>query len=83
VTASTLPLLLPTVPGKVSGIVSLNPFTLQCADCAATVTGKRPAATVVLSGFHFHVCEGRGGVRRCPSCLAALKAACPSGRCKR
>lgn len=86
-----LHMLLPTVPDKVSGIVCLDPFTLQCADCAVTATGRdvgtkreaRPAATIVLSGFHFHVCEGKDGVRRCPSCLAKAKAACTSSRCKR
>lgn len=80
---NTLPLLLPTVPDMVSGIVSLDPFTLQCADCGDTASGERPASTVILSGFHFHVCEGRDGVRRCPTCLTAVKKACPSGRCKR
>lgn len=87
-TAPTLPLLRSTVPGKVSGIVCLDPFTLQCADCGVTVTQqdvgtKRIAATIILSGFHFHICEGREGVRRCPSCLAAAKQACESSRCKR
>lgn len=80
---STTPLvLLPTVPDMVAGIVSLEPFTLQCHDCLRTTSGKRAAITVILSGFHFHVCEGRTGVRRCPECLAKVVAACESSRCK-
>lgn len=77
---------MPTVEGKVSGIVGLDPMVLQCGDCGATLTqpeGRQIAAFVILSGWHFHVCEGRGGARRCRECLATVKAACPSGRCKR
>ena len=72
--------LLPTVPGKVAGIVGWAPAVLQCHDCGATVTqgGGSVAAFVILSGFHFHRCEGRAGVRRCPDCLAAVEAACPN-----
>ena len=81
-TQPTLPLLRPTVPGMVRGIVDLGPFTLQCNDCGATVTGERPAITVMLSGYHFHTCEDQSP-RRCPDCLAVVKAACPNGRCKR
>lgn len=68
----------PTLPGKVDGIVGWDPLELQCRDCGVVYTGERnPAADVILSGFHFHRCEGTAGVRRCPSCLAAVKAACP------
>lgn len=73
----------PTLPGKVDGIISMDPFTLQCRDCGETYVGERPALSVILSGFHFHVCEGRDGVRRCPECLARVIAECASGRCKR
>lgn len=74
----------PTIPGKVSGIVGWDPMVLQCGECAAIVTqdGRSSAAFVILSGYHFHICEGRGGIRRCPSCLAAARAYCPSLRCK-
>lgn len=81
-TQPELPILRPTVPGMARGIVDLDPFTLQCGECGATVTGARPATTVILSGFHFHACED-GGPRRCRDCLKAAKAACPSGRCRR
>lgn len=71
---------LPTVPGKVDGVVSLSPFTLQCRDCGATAVMEsgRIATFVILSGYHFHACEGRDGVRRCPDCLARVEAACPN-----
>ncbi|MFC0626121.1 hypothetical protein [Kribbella deserti] len=71
---------LPTLPGKVEGIVGWDPMVLQCRDCGVTYKGtRRPATDIILSGFHFHVCEGRDGKRRCPDCLAAVKAACPRG----
>lgn len=79
--AGQLELQRPTLPGKVEGIVGWNPLELQCRDCGAVYTGEHRhlGADVILSGFHFHRCEGRDGVRRCPSCLAAVKAACPKG----
>ena len=57
----TLPLLLPTVPGKAHGIVSLDPPTVQCDACAATYTAPTlaravrrqcDAARVPSRGFH-------------------------------
>lgn len=70
----------PTLPGKVDGIVGLGPLVLQCRDCGTTYDGQRRsiAADIILSGFHFHRCEGRGGKRRCPDCLAAVERACPN-----
>jgi hypothetical protein len=70
----------PTLAGKVDGIVGWDPLELQCRDCGAVFTGQRRsrAADIILSGFHFHVCEGRDGIRRCPDCLAAVIAACPN-----
>lgn len=74
---------MPTIRGYVEGIVGLDPLVLQCRDCGAVhVQTERTAAfAVVLSGFHFHVCEGRTGKRRCRDCLATVKAACE--RCRR
>lgn len=70
---------LPTIPGKVDGIVGWDPMVLQCRDCGVTHEGRRnPATEIILSGFHFHTCEGRNGKRRCPECLAAVEAACPN-----
>lgn len=71
---------MPTLPGKAAGIIGMDPLVLQCRDCGTTYTGTRRsvAAYVILSGFHFHVCEGPTGMRRCPDCLAAVEAACPS-----
>jgi hypothetical protein len=82
------PLLLPTVPDKAAGVVDVDPLTLQCHDCRSTVThtnlGLRPgadAALVILSGYHFHRCEGTGAVRRCPTCLDRVRAACDKPTC--
>lgn len=74
----------PTLPGKVDGIVGWDPLELQCRDCGAVYLGecRRRAADIILSGFHFHGCEGRNGKRRCPTCLAVVTAACPNVRCK-
>lgn len=75
----------PTLPGKAEGVIGLNPLALQCRDCGEVFVGQRRSAAtdVILSGFHFHLCEGRDGQRRCPDCLAAAIAACPATRCKR
>lgn len=70
---------LPTLPGKVDGIVGLDPLVLQCRECGDIYEGTRRslAADVILSGFHFHTCEPGSG-RRCPSCLSEAEAACPN-----
>jgi hypothetical protein len=70
--------MLPTIPGLVTGIVGLNPLRLQCGECGTvTVRTERGVAYgVIASGFHFHTCEGRNGIRRCPDCLARALAAC-------
>jgi hypothetical protein len=70
-----------TLPGKVDGIVGWDPLELQCRDCGSLYVGerRRAGADIILSGFHFHICEGRDGKRRCPDCLAVVKAACPKG----
>jgi hypothetical protein len=81
----------PTLPGKAEGVVGWDPLTLQCRACGATTTNderdaewngrRRSNATfVILSGFHFHICEGREGKRMCPTCLARAKDGC-GGRC--
>lgn len=84
---------LPTVPGYAEGIVATDPLTLQCRDCGATTSNdehdaewngkaRSNASFVILSGYHFHICEGRDGHRRCPECLSRVKAECKtSGRC--
>lgn len=73
---------LPTLPGKVDGIVGWDPLVLQCRGCGATYTGTRRgvAADVILSGYRFHGCD-RGtpaSVRLCPDCLAEVEGACPN-----
>ena len=75
----------PTVEGKVDGVIGVDPLVLQCRDCGAVAEqpeGRAGGAFLILSGFHFHICEGREGVRRCPECLARVKAECGTGRCK-
>lgn len=71
---------LPTIPGKVDGVVGWDPLQLQCRECGAIYTGASDhrAYDIIRSGFHFHACEGREGKRRCPECLAAAEAACPN-----
>lgn len=76
---------LPTIPGKVGGIVGWEPCVLQCRVCGDTTEQDcRSVATfIILSGFHFHICEERKGIRMCPPCLTAAEAACGSARCQR
>ena len=47
----TLPLPLPDVPGKVHGIVSVDPITIQCDGCAKRVDYR----TLGLSGDHHNL----------------------------
>lgn len=70
---------LPTLPGKVDGIVGLDPLVLQCRECGATYVGERRsvAADIILSGYGFHTCEPGSG-RRYPSCLDAAHRSCPN-----
>lgn len=71
---------LPTLPGRVAGIVGWDPCVLQCRECGSTVTqeGRSAATFIILSGYRFHGCEGQTGMRRCPECLAAAEGACPN-----
>lgn len=70
---------LPTLPGKVDGIVGWDPLVLQCRECGTTHVGDRynVAAEIILSGFHFHSCVPGSG-RRCPPCLSAVESSCPN-----
>lgn len=82
---STTPKLRPTVSGKVDGIIGLDPLTVQCHDCGAIAqqtTERTGAVFILLCGYHFHTCEANPP-RRCPQCLAAAKAACENGKCRR
>lgn len=77
---------LPTIPDKVDGIVGWDPCVLQCRVCGTTVTQppeRGVALFIILSGFHFHRCQRREGVRMCPDCLADAIRTCPQGACKR
>lgn len=58
---------LPDLPGKVHGIVSLTPPTIQCDGCLTTFTHQRLAMAVILSGIRF---RARGDDRRrlCREC---------------
>lgn len=71
---------LPTLPGKVDGIVGWDPCVQQCRECGATTTqeGRSAATFIILSRWGFHTCEGVGSGRRCRDCLAAAEAACPN-----
>lgn len=71
---------MPTLPGKAGGIVGWDPCVQQCRECGATATqeGRSAAAFILLSGYRFHRCDERLGIRLCPDCLAAAEAACPN-----
>lgn len=45
---------LPTVPGKVHGIVSLDPPMVQCDGCGLVASERSLALTVILSGIRFN-----------------------------
>lgn len=73
---------MPTLPGKVDGVVGWDPCILQCRECGKTATqnGRSAATFIIQSGFHFHTC--RRGIeqprRLCPDCLTVAEAACPN-----
>ena len=67
-TTDTLPLLLPDVPGKIHGIVSLDPPTVQCDGCCATYTGRTLARAVM---FHFSPRREHDDRRLCRDCAKA------------
>lgn len=66
-----LPLLLPDVPGRAHGIVSLAPPTVQCDGCAATYTGRTLAHAVLGSGMHFNPRREHDRRRLCRDCAKA------------
>lgn len=85
--------LLPTVPGKVEGIVNLDPPTLQCQECGELDTleahgmrsdPERLGLLVVLSKTHFHGQTWPDGhtdnPRLCRSCR--IKRGCRCSECK-
>ncbi len=62
-----LPLPLPTVPGKVHGIVSMDPVTVQCDGCGLRLTWRdlversggryttdRPGLVIICGGIDFN-----------------------------
>lgn len=85
-----LPVIFPTVPGTVNGIVSLDPRILQCQECGATddadsvglsETGRRnPAMVHILSSMRFHPRPWSGGQtdnpRLCRDCRLARGCGC-------
>lgn len=69
-TAAPAVALLPTMPGCTAGIVALEPFTLQCAECGAL---EVPARTVLMrTRFHRPHYE----IRQCPACRLAMGCTC-------
>lgn len=73
----------PTVPGKVRGIISMDPVTLQCGVCGRVLentTGRRTSVFIILAGFLFCTLE-KDGPRRCPDCLTEHRKTCK--RCER
>ena len=94
--AESLPVIFPTVPGKVAGIVNMTPVTVQCQECGALATcetvglpskiGKagEAACVLILSGFHFHSypwSDGRtDNPRLCRPCRMARQ--CQCHRCR-
>lgn len=74
----------PTVPGKVAGIIAMDPMTLQCGECGEVLvndTGYRDATFVILARWLFCLSERDkgGGPRRCRECQAEHARTC--GRC--
>lgn len=76
-----LPIIYPTLPGKTSGIISLDPPRVQCQKCG--VIGEHPRSLLVAANQH-GLCFHRGWVGRlCRECRMARAAAesCDCGQC--
>lgn len=74
---------LPTLPGLVDGIVSLDPPQVQCRGCGVIATGdprRRRALNVLIltCRIHFHVADGHTK-RLCADC----RAGCTCVTCRR
>ena len=82
--SDSLPILYPTVEGKVQGIICMDPFTLQCGECADIhCCGRKLSLCIQTCGWVFHVHEIRPGYsqpRRCRDCLAKVEADCSQCR---
>lgn len=67
----------PTIPGKVTGIVAMDPCQIQCGVCGLVETqDRRSLATwLILSGSRF--CDRVPGVRHCRTCYAEHAKTCP------
>lgn len=74
------PVQLPTVPGCVDGIVSLDPPRVQCRGCGVIASGApgKLALLVLTCRIHFHVADGRTR-RLCADC----RAGCTCVTCRR
>ena len=59
--------LLPDLPGKVHGIVSLDPPTVQCDGCGYTFSHPRLAIAVMCGGIEFNPRRPSDG-RLCKAC---------------
>jgi hypothetical protein len=62
---------LPTMPGLVDGIVSLDPPQIQCRGCGVLATGAtgKVALLILTCNILFHVADGRTK-RLCTDCRA-------------
>lgn len=70
---------LPTVEGRVDGVVSLDPPMLQCRGCGVVHTDRpgKLALLILTSNIIFHVGDGRTR-RLCADCRAGCT--CPTCR---
>lgn len=70
----------PTIPGKVDGFISVDPWQIQCRECGVITTKpdeSRIAIWVILARFTFCPVDN---VRRCPECRADHRKTCD--RCR-
>lgn len=55
---------LPTIPGRVHGIVAVDPLAVQCDDCLRVWSEKLPILTVQKAIFN----KREPGLRLCADC---------------
>ena len=61
---------LPDLPGKVHGIKSMDPFTVQCDDCLDVWTAENEPMIVTARRVVFNERAGKG-LRLCMDCWRA------------
>ena len=81
----TLPLILPSLPGHLDGVIGLDPVRLQCQECGRVGEGRTALAAIYDGGLHYHRSAWPDGTnpRLCRECRLARGCSCDQCRRER